>query len=160
MGIFILITIILSALFSYTFATAQTQTAKRTAADREHIFGVAGMMSFPYGDFQDNYDHGFGLHGMLDYPFVSILNLTADVGYNRFAHANNGNDITVMEYSVGSKLVFGWFYMGGETGYYSKVNDWSFIPTWGLKFGQFEFSMRIKAVGGGSWTGIRAGWYF
>jgi hypothetical protein len=75
-------------LFSHNIAAAQTQTAHRTAADRQHVFGIAGMLSYPYGDFNTDYDQGFGLHAML-------------------------------EYTVG-----------------------------------------MKAVGGGSWSGLRGGWYF
>ncbi len=154
------IIIVFTILLSCTFATAQTQTAKRTAADREHIFGAAGMLSFPYGEFGEKYDTGYGLHVMVDYPWISILNLTADLGWNHFPDGNDKQGVDVWEGSLGCKLAFGWFFMGGEAGYYTQVRDWSFVPTWGLKFGQFEFSMRTKAVGGGSWSGMRVGWYF
>jgi hypothetical protein len=50
--------------------------------------------------------------------------------------------------------------MSGEVGYYTKVDDTSFLPGMGLRFTHLELAFNIRAVPSGSWTGLRLGYYF
>jgi len=142
-------------------AQEMSATQIELARMREHIFGGAFMVTYPFEEFGDDYKTGYGIHGMLDYPLIVLFSLTADVGWNHFPSARHGTtSIDVWEFTFGGKLNLGPFFMGGETGYYTKVDEWSWVPTMGLRFGQFEGCLRIKAVSGDSWTGLRLGYYF
>jgi len=50
--------------------------------------------------------------------------------------------------------------MGGEGGYFTGVDEGSFVPSIGLRLGNFEFAVRWKSVGGSSWSGLRLGYFF
>jgi hypothetical protein len=62
--------------------------------------------------------------------------------------------------SFGARLVFGAFYMGGETGYLSEVDKWSWVPSFGLRFDRVELALRLATAGADGWTTLRAGFYF
>ncbi|MEN8006514.1 MAG: hypothetical protein ABFS42_05830 [Candidatus Krumholzibacteriota bacterium] len=139
------------------------QTAVEATAGRPgstNIFGAAASVNHPYESFGKENSTGYGLHAIMDYPFIPLLDFTADIGWNHFPGANGGAGVDVWEFAGGMRFVMGVFFMSGEVGYYTEVDDTSFLPGMGLRFDRLEFSLRVKAVTGGSWTGFRFGYYF
>ncbi len=122
--------------------------------------GISGAVTFPFGDFGDRAQTGYGLHAMGDYPVIPLLHLAGNVGFHQFSGEGEADDLTVWEFSVGVRFVLGAFYMGGENGYFTGVEDSSYIPNFGLRLGNWEAAVRWKAVGRGSWNTLRVGYYF
>ncbi len=125
-----------------------------------HIFGAAFTANHPFESFGEQHSTGYGFSAIMDYPFIPLLDFTATIGWNHFAGSNGGDDVDVWEFAGGRRFVMGVFFMSGEVGYYTEVDDTSFVPGMGLRFDQLEFGLRVKAVTGGSWTGFRVGYYF
>ncbi len=129
-------------------------------ADPPPMFGAAFSLNYPYENFGEEHETGYGIHAIMIYPFIPLLDFTADIGWNRFPQADDGEAIDVWEFAGGMRFVMGVFFMSGEVGYYTEVEDTSFVPGLGLRFDRLEISLRVKAVTGGSWTGLRVGYYF
>jgi hypothetical protein len=123
-------------------------------------WGLAAAQTHPFQDFNDEHNTGYGLHLILDYPVVPLLNFTADVGWNRFARADDGAALDVINLTFGGKISLGPVYIGGETGYFNKVDEWSWVPSFGVRPGNWELGLRLKATGSGTWTTLRVGYYF
>lgn len=126
----------------------------------DRVLGLGVKSSFPYANFDDDFNTGWGVVGMVDYPLIPLIDLTADVGYTSFPGSGENDSVDVWNVCFGGRLALGVFFMGGETGYFSYVEDWSFVPSMGLRFGPFEGGVRYKAVGGSGWTSLRFGYYF
>ena len=144
------------------FAQAQSETEPQpTWVPRTDGFGVAGMFNIPNDEFGRRTDNGFGIHGVWVKPLIPLISLTGDVGFNHFPASENGLDaVNVWEFTGGLRFEFGAFYMGGEAGYYTEIDEGSFVPSLGLRIGKFEVAGRWKAVGGSSWTGVRVTYFF
>jgi len=123
-------------------------------------FGAGLSAKYPYENFGDTYDTGYGIQAIMDYPFIPLLDLTAGIGWNHFPIANEGEAIDIWEFVGGMRFRMGVFFMSGEVGYYTKIEETSFLPGLGLRFEHFEVAMNVRAVSGGSWTGLRLGYYF
>ena len=134
--------------------------AKTWPGRQEKNLGLGVKTSFPYAEFGEDANTGWGVAGMVDYPLIPLLDLTADVGYNHFAGMGEKDGVDVWNFCFGGRLALGAFFMGGETGYFSHGNDWSFVPSMGLRFGQLEGAIRYKSVGANGWTSLRFGYYF
>lgn len=141
---------------------AQTEAEKPpTWVPRTDGFGVAAMLNLPNDEFGNRTDNGFGIHGVWVKPMIPLISLTADVGFNHFPSSDDGlPEVNVWEFTGGLRFEFGAFYMAGEGGYYTEIDESSFVPSLGLRFGKFEFAGRWKAVGGSSWTGLRLTYFF
>jgi hypothetical protein len=134
--------------------------AKAWPGREERILGLGVKSTFPFDSFGDEVNTGLGVVGIVDYPLIPLIDLTAEVGYSHFAGESDRPSVDVWNICVGGRLALGVFFMGGETGYFSSVDEGSFIPSMGLRFGRFEGSVRHKAVGGSNWTSLRFGYYF
>lgn len=150
---------LLPALLACCFFSAETLAAE-TAAPRKVNFGAGLTMKNPYENFGDQYDTGFGVEALLDYPIIPLLDLTAGIGWNHFPQGDATESVDIWEFVGGARLRLGVFFMSGEVGYYTKINEASFLPGLGLRFTHFEVAMNIRAVSGGSWTGWRLAYYF
>ncbi len=142
-------------IFCSGVASAKTWPGRET-----RVLGLGIKTSFPFAEFKDKASTGWGISGLLDYPLIPLIDLTADVGYNHFSGADDGDGVDVWNAIFGGRFALGVFFMGAETGYFSYVDEWSYVPSMGLRFGRFEGSLSYKSVGGGSWTSLRAGYYF
>ena len=149
----ILLTIVLLSLVGNAYA--KTWPGRET-----RILGLGVKSSFPYAGFNDDFETGWGVVGIVDYPLIPLIDLTADVGYNHFPGSGDTDGVDVWNICFGGRLALGAFFMGGETGYFSQVDEWSYVPSMGLRFGAFEGAVRYKAVGGSGWTSLRFGYYF
>ncbi len=157
-----LLTLVLLGMLTGAAAAADPEPAAK-----EHLrwhsgnyWGAGVQISQPYQDFADQYSTGYGLQGMFNYPLIPVIDLSASVGWNHFPQEGDGAGIDIFELSAGARFALGVFFMNGEAGFYSKVEEWSFVPGLGLRFDHWEYSFRIKAAGGNSWSGFRVGYYF
>ncbi len=150
-----LILILVCLLASTGLATAKTWPGRQ-----EKVLGIAGKVTFPFAGFGDKVNTGYGVAGIVDYPLIPFLDLTADVGYNHFSEGNSGAGADIWSLTFGGRFVLGSFFMGGETGYFSQADEWSYVPSVGLRFGKFEGAIRYKGVSGVNWTSVRLGYYF
>ncbi len=139
---------------------ASSVMAKTWVGREERVLGLGVKSSFPYASFDDDFNTGWGVVGIVDYPLIPLIDLTADVGYTHFPGDGATESVDVWNACFGGRLALGVFFMGGETGYFSHVDEWSYIPSMGLRFGRFEGALRYKAVGGSGWTSLRFGYYF
>ena len=139
---------------------AQSNSVREEWLASYHHFGAAAAMTYPFEEFGDNYNTGFGLHGLVDYPLISFLHLIADIGWNHFPGENSVESVDIFNLAGGAKIALGAFFMGGEVGYFTNVEEVSWIPSIGVRPGNWEVALRIKAVGSGSWTTLRVGYYF
>ena len=89
-----------------------------------------------------------------------MLDLTAGIGWNHFPANEALESIDIWEFVGGMRFRMGVFFMSGEVGYYTEIEETSFLPGLGLKFDHFEVAFNVRAVSGGSWRGIRLGYYF
>jgi len=110
-----------------------------------------------YGETNDT---GYGIMAFMDYPFIPLLDLTAGIGWNNFPDANQGDEVVIWEFVGGMRFRMGVFFMSGEIGYYTNIDETSFLPGLGLRFEHFEVAWNIRAVPDGSWNGLRLGYYF
>ncbi len=149
--------LLLAALLITLVGTASADT---WPGRQEKVLGIGVKTSFPYAELKDEATTGWGVVGIFDYPLIPLIDLTADVGYNHFPGEGDNEDVDVWNVCFGGRLALGVFFMGGEAGYFSHVNEWSYVPSMGLRFDRFEGAIRYKAVGGASWTSLRFGIYF
>lgn len=142
-------------------ATAEDQTTAETGPEsRTTQFGAGLSYKYPYSSYNDTYSPGWGIQALLSYPFIPVLDLIANIGWNRFPHDNDGADIDIWEFVGGARFRLGAFFMSGEVGYYTNIDAVSFQPGLGLKFEKWEIALSTRSVDSGSWHGIRVGYYF
>jgi hypothetical protein len=142
-------------------AAAQDQPAPAPGpGDNSASFGAGLTMKYPYESFGDDFNTGYGLQAIMDYPFIPLLDVTAGIGWNHFPEGDAQEALDIWEFTAGARLRLGVFFMSGEVGYYTKVDDTSFLPGMGLRFTHLELAFNIRAVPSGSWTGLRLGYYF
>jgi len=141
--------------FSMSIAVAKDWPGRET-----RTMGVAVKTFFPYAEYGDETDTGYGIAWIYDYPLIPLIDLTADVGYSHFSTPEGSESVNIWNFTFGGRLVLGPFFMGGETGYYTKVEEWSYVPSMGLRFGAFEGALSYKSVGTAAWTQLRFGYYF
>ena len=150
----------LAVLSSAAASVAQNAAKPRAPWHPGNHWGVGAQFSYPYAEFGDRYNNGYGLQGLFDYPLIPLLDLCASVGWNRFPGADDGAGINIWEVSFGARFALGAFFMGSEMGYFSKGDQGSIVPSMGLRYEHWEVSVRYKAVGSDTWTGLRVGYYF
>jgi hypothetical protein len=158
--IFLLVCIVVLG-FSLTDAMAQEQAEPEpdyTAGSTS--FGVGLTGKYRKETYGDDYEPGYGIMAMMDYPFIPLLDLTAGIGWNTFPDANDGEAADLWEFVGGMRFRMGVFFMSGELGYYTTIEETSFLPGLGLRFDHFEVAWNIRAVKNGSWSGLRLGYYF
>lgn len=141
-------------------ALAAAPAAGQVVVDRSHVLGAGAQLSFPYDELDDAHDTGWGVQGMLDYPIIPLFHVCAHVGWNTFPRTGGGDSLNVWEITGGGRLALGAFFMGGEVGWYDRGDNWSWVPSLGLRFDRIEVSWRVRAVGREAYTSLRAGWYF
>ena len=141
-------------------AVAADEAKPRAPWHSGNYWGLGAQVSPPRNDFADKYSTGYGLQGMYNYPLIPLLEVSASVGWNHFPQEADGAGIDIWETSLGARFALGAFFMSGEMGYFSKVDEWSYMPGLGLRYDHWEFSLRVKAVGSNSWSGLRVGYYF
>lgn len=145
----------------YSVAAAQDSSPPtEDSGQKSASFGVGLSMKYPYESFGDSYNTGFGIQGLFAYPLIPLLDITANVGWNHFGKDDAEESIDIWEFVGGLRFVMGVFFMSGEVGYYTEVDETSFLPGLGLKFDHFEIAFNVRAVSSGSWSGLRLGWYF
>ena len=154
-GLTLLLTLLLSGL-----ALAQDETESKTPWHSGNYFGVAGQFSVPTSAYAEKYTNGYGLQALVNYPWISVIDLSASVGWNRFPEGDDNSAQEIWEASMGMRFVLGAFFMNGEMGYFSNIDEWTFIPGLGARFDHWEFSLRPKAAGANTWTSFRVGYYF
>ena len=147
--------------FFLTGAVAQEQPAPPPdPTDGSVSFGAGLTGKYRQETYGDDYDPGYGIMAIMDYPFIPLLDLTAGIGWNTFPDANDGEAADIWEFVIGMRFRMGVFFMSGELGYYTTIEETSFLPGMGLRFEHFEVAVNVRAVSNGSWTGLRLGYYF
>ena len=132
----------------------------RTWANNYRWYGAGVSTSFPFTVGNDYGAQGYGLHALVDRPMWPFINLSADVGWNHFPGNDDRESVDVWNLIFGGRFVLGVFFMGGETGYLSEVDNWGWVPSIGLRFEKLEFTVRHVTAGADAWTTLRAGYYF
>jgi hypothetical protein len=123
-------------------------------------FGAGLTAKAPYGDYGYYYKTGYGLMGFVEFPFIPLVDLTAGIGWNHFPGEGELESQDIWEFVGGARLRLGAFFMSGEAAYYTNIEEVSFLPGLGLRFSHIEIAFNIRAVSGGSWRGLRLGYYF
>ncbi len=141
-------------------ASAQGDNPEHAPWHSGNYWGAGAQITLPRGVFRDDYANGFGLQGLFNYPLIALIDLSGSVGWNHFSGANDGDGIDIWELGFGGRFALGVFFMSGEMGYFSRVDEWNFVPGLGLRFDHWEFSLRTKAVHDTSWSSLRLGYYF
>jgi hypothetical protein len=159
--LYVMIPVLLACFMTAAGALGQEQQATQpNPSDNTVQFGLGLTMKYPYESFGDDYNTAYGLAGMLAYPFIPLLDLTASIGWNQFSEGDQDKSLDLWEFTGGMRFRMGVFFMSGEVGYYTKIEQTSFLPGLGLKFEHFEVALNVRAVDKGSWTGLRLGYYF
>lgn len=142
-------------------AFAQDQPASQpNPSDNKAQFGLGLTTKYPYESFGDDYGTAYGIMGLLAYPFIPLLDLTAGIGWNTFGEGDSNESLDLWEFTGGMRFRMGVFFMSGEVGYYTNIEQTSFLPGLGLKFDHFEIALNVRAVDKGSWSGLRLAYYF
>lgn len=135
-----------------------------SAAGSALAAGVGVGFRLPSGDFGDAYDGGFGANFTMAYPLAPTVSAYGDIGYTRFMgkSASVGgvevgpDDLDVWGFSAGAKVGLGGFYLGGEGGYFTEVDEFGLSPLLGLGLGPLDISARYKFTGDANWFDLRA----
>ena len=142
-------------------ALAQEQTAPPPDPTEESVsFGAGLTAKYRKSTYDESHHTGYGIMAFMDYPFIPLLDLTAGIGWNNFPDANEGDEVDIWEFVGGMRFRMGVFFMSGELGYYTNIEETSFLPGLGLRFDHFEVAWNVRAVSEGSWNGLRLGYYF
>lgn len=134
--------------------------AQEESPPRSVNFGAGLTVKTPYDSFGEDFKTGYGISALMDYPLHPLLDLTASVGWNHFSSDKADESIDIWELVGGARFRLGVFFMSGEVGYYTEIDQTSFLPGLGLRFTHFEFAFNVRAVDAGSWRGFRLGYYF
>jgi hypothetical protein len=150
-----------------TTVPATAQPAAKSPADARAAWvadyrwlGAGLSASFPYAEFGDEFNTGYGAHIIVDKPLWPLINLSGDVGYTHFAGNEEHEDADIWNLLVGARLAFGAFFIGGEGGWFTEVDDLGWVPSMGVRFEKLEVGLRWITSGSNSWTTVRAGYYF
>lgn len=125
-----------------------------------NYWGAGVQLALPNSDFGDNFSTGYGLQAMFDYPLIPLIDVSGSLGWTRFPAEGDREAASVWGLALGCRFALGAFFMNGEVGHFSHVDEWSFIPGLGLRYDHWEGALRFKAVGDATWTGFRVGYYF
>lgn len=139
---------------------AAAPASAQSVLNRDHVLGLGVQASFPYDELGEDNGTGWGLFATLDYPLIPLLDLTARAGRNSFPGEGDAASVDVWEISAGGRLALGAFFMGGEAGWYDRGEEWSWVPSIGLRYTRIEVSVRWRSVGRNAYTGLGAAWYF
>lgn len=134
--------------------------AQETPAPPKVNFGAGLTAKTPLDSFGEQYNTGYGVMAIMDYPLIPLLDLTAGIGWNHFPESDALESIDIWEFVGGARFRLGVFFMSGEVGYYTEIEETSFLPGLGLRFTNLEIAFNVRAVSGGSWRGFRLGYYF
>jgi len=158
---FLGLTFILVCFLFPTGALAQEQAEPpQDPTEGSASFGLGLTGKYRQETYGDSYDPGYGIQAFMDYPFIPLLDLTAGIGFNHFSSDDDREEVDIWEFTGGMRFRMGVFFMSGEIGYYTKIDETSFLPGLGLRFDHFEIAWNVRAVSNGSWTGLRLGYYF
>jgi hypothetical protein len=127
---------------------------------RNEGFAAGLVANIPNADFGRRSQTGFGIQGFYVRPLLPLVTVTASAGYNRFPGEGELPAADVWSFTGGLRFEFGAFYMSGEGGYYTEIDEGGFVPGIGLHLGRFEAAARWKASGNSTWTSLRLGYYF
>jgi len=125
-----------------------------------NYWGVGVQSTIPTSDSRNRYATGYGVQGMYNYPLIPLIDISASAGWNHFPEGNDVQSLDMWEVAAGMRFAVGAFFMNGELGYYSKIDETAFIPGLGLRNTHWEASIRAKAAGANTWTTLRLGYYF
>jgi len=134
---------------------AETADSRQDQLYSGHYWGAAAQVSAPRGAFKDDFSTGYGLQGVVDYPLIPLLDLTGSLGWNHFPGVGDGGGADIWEITFGARFVLGSFFMNGEMGYFSQVDEGNFIPGLGFRSDHWELSVRTKAAGSNAWSSFR-----
>ena len=118
-------------------------------------FGIGIGYRLPSGDFGDDYDGGYGANFAMLFPVAPKITAWGDVGYTRFQGKGVYSDIDVWGFNGGAKFSLTSLYVGGELGYFTKVEDFALTPLVGIGLGPIDVSARYK-LGDHNWWDFRA----
>lgn len=155
----LLVVVVGPSLVSAQQPDAESMTREQWLADYRK-FGVAATLSFPYGSFGDDQGTGYGLQGLVDYPVLPLLNLAGTLGWSHFPGDGNNEALNVWYVNIGARLSLAGFFMSGQAGYYSEIDEWGWVPGFGYRFTQLEIGLEYVSVSRDAWTTLHVGWYF
>lgn len=146
--------------------TAPAQAAAPPGGSRKkawhpgNYWGAGVQVTVPRSSIGIDYKAGFGLQGMFNYPLIPLIDLSASVGWNHFDGEDDRPGIDIWELAFGARFALGVFFMNGEAGYFTEIEEWNYIPGLGLRFDHWEYSLRTKVAGDSVWSTFRIGYYF
>ncbi|HPF71876.1 MAG TPA: hypothetical protein PLQ13_14480 [Candidatus Krumholzibacteria bacterium] len=131
-------------------------------------FGIGANVAAPTGDFGDFFKAGYGIHAVYQQGLTPLATLTGDFGWTTFSSEDvtigsvtiGGEDIDVWNATAGARFAVLPLGLGAEVGYFSEVEEWSFVPTAGMTFSKIDLSARWKATGDAKWFEVRAAFMF
>lgn len=141
-------------------ALAQEPAAPGPWRPRNDGFAGGVNLHFPNRTFGTRTDTGYGLTGFYVRPVIPLITLTGSVGFSRFNGEGDLPAVDLWLFTGGLRFEFGAFFMGGEGGYFTEIDEGGFVPSMGLHVKRFEVSGRWKASGSSTWLTLRVGYYF
>jgi hypothetical protein len=129
-------------------------------APRNQGFAASATMHFPNSDFGTRSKTGYGMEVFYVHPVIPLVTLTGSLGYSHFPGESDLPAVDMFIFTGGFRFEFGAFYMGGEGGYYSELDEAGFVPSIGFHIKKFEIAGRWKSSGKSTWTSLRLGYYF
>ena len=153
---------VLALLLAPVLAAAQDTGPADPGPWKPRNQGFAGGLSmhFPNSDFGVRSKTGYGLDLFYVHPVLPLVTITGSAGYSHFPGEEDLQAVDMWRFTGGFRFEFGAFYMGGEGGYYTEIDESGFVPSIGLHIGKFEVAGRWKSSGTSTWTTLRVGYYF
>jgi hypothetical protein len=140
-------------------APAAAQNAQKTKAPPNGGLGLAWLL--PQDDLKETHDKGFGIHVMFAYQLADKMELSGTTGWNRLkADALGAEDFNMWEMTLGPRAMIKMFYLGVEGGYFTKIDEWGWVPNAGVRYKIFDLGYRMKTSGETKYHTIRAGVFF
>ena len=138
-------------------------SAQKATAKPEPKGGLALAWLLPQDSLKDTHDKGYGIHMFFAYQLADKMDLSMTTGWNRLladSEAEGAEDFTMWEFTAGPRARISLFYLGIEGGWFTKIDEFGWVPNAGVRYKRFDVGYRMKTSGETKVHTIRAGYFF
>lgn len=154
--------IILAAVLMLAATPVLAQKAVKKAEPKGAL-ALAWLL--PQDSLKDTHDKGYGIHMLFAYQLADKMDFSLTTGWNRLladsdSEAEGAEDFTMWEFTAGPRVRLSLAYLGIEGGYFTKIDEWGWVPNAGIRYKRFDVGYRLKTSGETKIHTIRAGYFF
>ncbi|MFO7587934.1 MAG: hypothetical protein R6X22_07650 [Gemmatimonadota bacterium] len=130
----------------------------RAAGQAGSGLGLGAKLLFPTGDFDGEVKAGWGLAVTGEARILDVVAATGEIGYHRFRGEEAGGvpleDREIYGFAAGARVYLALLFVGAEWGYFTDLEESSFLPSVGIRLSLVEITARYKATDS-NWVELR-----